>query len=694
MFRNATLACLSLVAVLLVGQTGAHAQPKRPGPSLKVVVYVSDTQNPIHGATVTITDAWGYFDQVHSYTDTTNARGEARFGPAAFKYWTIARGRMYRGQDPWDWVAVPGEITGVSSGSINGQEHRTVRRSPPVMGEFKVTVKVEKAGFRAASGSAVVTRAGAVATFYLSDGRGATGSRPRRQPPVEPRLITDIHEQTDARSFSMGSNAKIRLDWPNGRPAVSATLSHTHIVREAKPNGPGLWLSVYAFNHQGQSNVFQGSRDILLANTATGETAVREGRSYQIDCGDLIIEYQLNPFRWNPPQHAGWAGNFEGTLRMTARMRVAPPMPPAAMAEGSGSSAVPVASSTPTGAPPATQVAFCSNCGARLPPGAAFCPSCGTKVIRPVTPVRKSSTAWPFDANEAKRRQRETAGTLGVPEKLSINLGGGVTMDFVLIPAGDFMMGSPTAEADRHDDEQLHRVTISHPYYLAATEVTQAQWRAVMGTTLAQQRDKDSVKGPLPGQGATYPMYFVSWEEAAEFCGRVSRRVGRQVCLPTEAEWEYACRAGTNSRYPSGDTDNQLDLYAWYKCKSASLSDSQAHPVRRKRPNAFGLHDMQGNLCEWCSDRYTSDYAADTPTDPQGPQTGDNRVNRGGGFSWSSRYCRSASRRRFAPYTRHDDVGFRPALLTSERASSVSSGEAGFEGERGSVLFQLHMLGD
>ena len=251
--------------------------------------------------------------------------------------------------------------------------------------------------------------------------------------------------------------------------------------------------------------------------------------------------------------------------------------------------------------------------------------------------------AWPFTAAEAKRRQAATAAAMGIPETVTLELGDGVTMDFVLIPAGEFMMGSPSGEAER-----LHRVTLTRPYYLAATEVTQAQWRAVMGSNPSSFKGSDRL-----------PVECVSWEDATAFC----RKVGHGLRLPTEAEWEYACRAGTDSRYCFGDSHSGLGAYAWY----GSNSDSQTHPVERKRPNAFGLYDMHGNVWEWCSDWFASGYSADGSRDPQGPGTGYGRVYRGGGWFYPSGGCRSADRSGSAPGIGGSYLGFRPALPSSWR---------------------------
>ena len=227
------------------------------------------------------------------------------------------------------------------------------------------------------------------------------------------------------------------------------------------------------------------------------------------------------------------------------------------------------------------------------------------------------------------------------PKELTLDLGGGVTMKMVLIRPGKFMMDEEKAQ---------HEVTISKPFYMGVTEVTQAQYEAVMGTN------------PSHFKGATNPVEMVSWNDATEFCKKLSEKTRQAVRLPTEAEWEYACRAGSKTRFCFGDADEGLGDYAWYRANSGDTP----HPVGQKKPNAWDLFDMHGNLWEWCADWY-GDYPKGAATDPTGPASGQYRVLRGD--SWSNlgnpMFCRSAARSWFAPYRdfRSDDnVGFRIAL--------------------------------
>lgn len=236
------------------------------------------------------------------------------------------------------------------------------------------------------------------------------------------------------------------------------------------------------------------------------------------------------------------------------------------------------------------------------------------------------------------------------PRALTLDLGSGVSLKLVLIPAGSFMMGSPFGESGRDDDEgPQHRVTISRPFYMGVYEVTQAQYQAVTGGN------------PSSFSGRNNPVETVSWNDATNFCKALSRKTGKTFRLPTEAEWEYACRAGTSTRFCFGDSDSDLGRYAWY----GSNSGSKAHPVGQKKANAFGLYDMHGNVWEWCSDWYADSYANAKTDDPQGPASGTARVMRGGPWYTVPQRCRSATRSRVAPDYRFFSFGFRVVVVSS-----------------------------
>jgi formylglycine-generating enzyme required for sulfatase activity len=220
-------------------------------------------------------------------------------------------------------------------------------------------------------------------------------------------------------------------------------------------------------------------------------------------------------------------------------------------------------------------------------------------------------------------------------------------MPFVLIPAGEFLMGSADGDDDEHP---VHTVRISQPFYLGQYAVTQTQWQAVMGSNPSQ------FTGDL-----NRPVESVSWEDAQEFIRRLhAREDGATYRLPTEAEWEYAARAGSTTAYSFGDDPRQLSEYAWY----SENSGGQTHPVGQLKPSAWGLYDMHGNVWEWVQDWY-GPYTAAAVVDPAGPPSGSARVIRGGGWDYDTSYCRSAYRNDATPGYRIDSLGFRLLRLVS-----------------------------
>jgi formylglycine-generating enzyme required for sulfatase activity len=221
------------------------------------------------------------------------------------------------------------------------------------------------------------------------------------------------------------------------------------------------------------------------------------------------------------------------------------------------------------------------------------------------------------------------------------------------IPAGTFTMGSPESEADREDDETQHKVTISKAFYMQTTEVTQGQWKEVMGT--APWKGKSYVK-----EGPNYAASYVSWDDAIAYCKKLSEKEGKTYRLPTEAEWEYACRAATETRWSFGNDEKELGDYAWYEENALDIDEKYAHQVGLKKPNAFGLYDMHGNVYEWCHDYFEEDYYKQSPEkDPTGPTSGSFRVFRGGSWGYFTRYTRSANRFGYDAGRRNDSNGFR-----------------------------------
>ena len=199
-----------------------------------------------------------------------------------------------------------------------------------------------------------------------------------------------------------------------------------------------------------------------------------------------------------------------------------------------------------------------------------------------------------------------------------------VGMKLAYVPAGEFDMGSAADEKGHEEDEARHRVKLTKAFRIGVTEVTQGQWKAVMG----QRRGKF--------EGDDLPVEDVSWTDAKAFCEKLSKAEGKTYRLPTEAEWEDACRAGATGRFAG---EKLADL-AWFD----DNADGKTHPVATKKPNAWGLYDMHGNVAEWCADAYAPDYPSGTVVDPAGPAEGKGRVVRGGSFASLERGCRSASR--------------------------------------------------
>ena len=222
-------------------------------------------------------------------------------------------------------------------------------------------------------------------------------------------------------------------------------------------------------------------------------------------------------------------------------------------------------------------------------------------------------------------------------------------------------MGSPEDEAGRGEDETQHRVTLTRGFWIAKTETTQGQWTGAMGSTIQEMAKQGSYSTDLSGEGSDHPMYYVNWDDAQRYVAKLNADhvlpSGWKWALPTEAQWEYACRAGTERAF-AGD----LDEMAWY----SENSEITTNPVGTKKANAWGLCDMHGNVCEWCSDWY-GDYSSASSSDPTGATAGDYRVFRGGSWGYFARFCRSARRIGLTPDYQSNSLGFRPALVPSIR---------------------------
>ena len=217
------------------------------------------------------------------------------------------------------------------------------------------------------------------------------------------------------------------------------------------------------------------------------------------------------------------------------------------------------------------------------------------------------------------------------------------------VSAGEFVMGSPGDEAGHDADETQHKVRITRPFLLGVYQVTQSQYFAVMGTNPSYFRDDD-----LPPQSrGDLPVESVSWDEAVAFCKKLSEKESKTYRLPTEAEWEFACRAGSSGPYAG---DGKLDDIGWYLGNSGRMT----HPVGMLQPNDWGFYDMQGNVWEWCSDWYGA-YPTGEAVDPTGPATGTWRVLRGGNLEYDLEYARCGFRNYYLPDARLYYIGFRVA---------------------------------
>lgn len=223
-----------------------------------------------------------------------------------------------------------------------------------------------------------------------------------------------------------------------------------------------------------------------------------------------------------------------------------------------------------------------------------------------------------------------------------IDLGKGIKLEMVLIPAGKFIMGSPKTEKGRDDDETQHEVTLTKPFYMGKYEVSQEQWQIIMGNNPSKKTKGDKI-----------PVTDVTWNDCQEFIKKLEEKTKKKFRLPTEAEWEYACRAGATTAYSFGDMITQKD---------ANFNGSSVKKIGSYKPNAFGLYDMHGNVREWCNDWF-GEYPKEKLIDPQGALKGDGRLIRNGSFLEGLQAIRSAARNDFFnPDTRSYGVGFRLAM--------------------------------
>lgn len=265
-----------------------------------------------------------------------------------------------------------------------------------------------------------------------------------------------------------------------------------------------------------------------------------------------------------------------------------------------------------------------------------------------IAPLSSAADSPKFPLWDGKETVADYAKRTKLEPTLTLDLGDGVKWEGVLIPAGTFVMGSPKGETktDKAAEKQ-HKVTISQPFYMGKFELTQAQYQKIMGAN------------PSMAKGDNLPVHGVSWKDAQDFCDKLSKQSGRQAQLPTDAQWEYACRGGTTTAYHSGDTIEDLNKVGWHGANSGG----KVHTVGEKAPNGWGLYDMHGNIREFVWDLY-SETPLEDAVDPTGPKEGDskNHVVRGGAYTANAALafnCRAASRR---PTENLAITGFRIAV--------------------------------
>ncbi|AFY39268.1 Sulphatase-modifying factor protein [[Leptolyngbya] sp. PCC 7376] len=262
------------------------------------------------------------------------------------------------------------------------------------------------------------------------------------------------------------------------------------------------------------------------------------------------------------------------------------------------------------------------------------------------TPTAPKAQAKEISGNKGKVEPRRLEvfkpKTDELPKSFVEDLGNGVKLEMVLIPKGSFLMGSPRGEG-RGNEHPQHRVEITQEFYIGKYQITQGQWQTVMG------------KNPSGFQkGDNYPVEQVSWDDCQNFLEKLNQKTGKKYRLPSEAEWEYACRAGTKTKYYFGDNAEQLKTYAWFRGNAGQTT----HPVGEKQPNDWGLYDMHGNIWEWCEDSWEDNYQ-DKRTQKPLVNSSDRKVRRGGAWSSYPEICRSAARFNPSRGARHFDIGFR-----------------------------------
>ena len=317
---------------------------------------------------------------------------------------------------------------------------------------------------------------------------------------------------------------------------------------------------------------------------------------------------------------------------------------------------------------------FCKNCGKQIRDGSIFCKYCGTNLAPRISQTEVKQAAQPEvkqvmqpEIAQVERPVQAPAppppssirstNSMPTPPQTPAS----IKIQMVFVQGGTFTMGCTFKEqrSDCNDDEKpAHAVTVSS-FNMGKYPVTQALWKAVMGTAMQQHRNKSGATASDRGEGDNYPICYVSWDDVQTFLARLNRLTGKAYRLPTEAEWEYAARGGGKSQGFTFSGGNILNDVAWFH----ENSDNNVHPAGMKNPNELGLYDMNGNVWEWCSDWYDSNYYNSSAiSNPKGPLSGSYRVFRGGSWFNDATYCRISARFSDIPSSNSSDVGFRIAL--------------------------------
>jgi formylglycine-generating enzyme required for sulfatase activity len=463
------------------------------------------------------------------------------------------------------------------------------------------------------------------------------------------------HEVTLTKPFYMGKFEVMQEQWE------SVMGNNPSEIKAAKlPVTDVSWEDCYEFIKKLNAKT---DGDYRLPTESEWEYACRAGTTTAYSFGDTITPSQCLYFSdlkmLKPVAAGGYKPNAFGLYDMHGNVwewcedwysnypagAVTDPKGPATgkdrMLRGGsfGTGASSVSSSSRSGNTPTFRGHF--N-GFRLARTADIKAGAAPNVTKPdptaVIPATRNLLVAPFLEAKAKEAQKEVAKSLKREVEEKEDLGNGVKLEMILIPAGKFVMGSPESEKGRHNETQ-HEVTLKS-YYIGKYEVTQGQWEAVMGNN------------PSNTKGAKLPVTGVSWPACQEFIKKLNEKTKGEYRLLSEAEWEYACRAGTSTVYAFGDRLTKID---------ANIDGADIKVVGSYKPNAFGLYDMHGNVWEWCEDWYGYDYPAGAVADPKGSVTGDRRVVRGGSCTnWGS-VARSSSRAEFLPTNGNPDFGFRLA---------------------------------